>query len=208
MKTTKKGLIALAILLLGFVGFVFLQPDETTVERSLHMDAAPEQIYPLIYHLPNWEKWSTWKLSDPTMVNEYSEQKSGVGAYYTWTSENSGSGKLEITDATVNESMKTSLNFDGQGQGRGYWKLVPDESGTTVTWGFVSDADGSLMGKFFNLLMDSMLGSSLEDGLANISKLAAEAPTASPAPAPAAQDSTDMPTDSTTVADTVSGGTE
>lgn len=203
MKTTKKGLIGLAILLLGFVGFVFLQPDETTVERSLLMKASPEQIYPLIYHLPNWEKWSTWKLSDPTMVNEYSDPATGVGAYYTWTSENSGSGRLEIKEAVLNESMKTALNFDGQGQGRGYWKLEATDSGTMVTWGFVSDADGSLVGKFFNLMMDSMLGSSLDDGLANIAKLAETAPAPEPE-APAMPDSTMQPVDSADVADTTS----
>lgn len=176
MKFVKKGLIIVLALLAAVVIFLLFQPDETTVERSISIDAPATVVYKQVNVLRNWEAWSYWKQQDPTMVNAYSEQQSGVGAWYTWTSENSGNGRLEITEATPHQSINTKIEFDGQGQGKGYWKFAETNGSTQVTWGFISNADGNLIGRLFNLMLDGMLAPSFEQGLAEIKAIAEAEP--------------------------------
>ena len=179
MKFVKKALVVLGVLIVVLVVFLLTQPDETTIERSISINAPAAVVFEQVNGLKNWESWSYWKKQDPTMVNAYGEQVAGTGAWYSWTSENSGTGRLEITETVPNQVINTKIEFDGQGQGRGYWKFEEIDGATQVTWGFISDADGNLIGRFFNLMLDGMIAPSFEQGLSEIKSIAEATPTSS-----------------------------
>ena len=74
--------------------------------------------------------------------------------------------------------------------------LVPDGTGTRITWTLDTDFSGSLLGRYFGLALDRMVGPDYEKGLAQLQAVAestmpADAPPIS-APATAA-DATPQP---------------
>lgn len=61
-------------------------------------------IFNNINEFKNWENWGSWQEEDPSIVSEFSEQTSGIGAYYTWTS-NGGSRRMETIALEENKSI-------------------------------------------------------------------------------------------------------
>ncbi len=166
MKALKTvGFIVLALMLLVLI-LGLIAPKELQLQRSMIINAPQTTVFSLVNELPAWERWSPWVRQDSTIKNQYSDQKMGTGAYYTWTSENSGTGKLTITDSYEADSLHTFIEFDGQGNTNSKWYFEPVEGGTKATWSFDS--------KFpfpFNVMLllqdvEGMVGKDYENGLA------------------------------------------
>ena len=73
--------------------------DSFRYERSIHVDAPPEQIAPLILDFRRWMDWSPWDKTFPQTQRVYSGAASGVGAVYEWVGKKAGSGRMEIKRA-------------------------------------------------------------------------------------------------------------
>lgn len=174
MRTLRTTLLAIAaVLILIFVVGLFL-PSEAHVERSTTIDAPPDVVYSQISDFTTWPAWSAWFDNDPTMEATFSEKSSGIGASYSWSSENSGAGEMTIMEADPPNSMKTLIDFGEMGISNGSWKLVPaGENSTKVTWGFDSELSG-ILDRYMGLAMDSFLGPDFEQGLAKLKTLAEE----------------------------------
>jgi effector-binding domain-containing protein len=132
------GLIIGSLLVLVSV-LSLLAPNRVTTSSTTTINASPATVFSVVNELPTWERWSPWQRRDPTIKNEYSEEKAGAGAYYTWTSEDSGSGQLTIIDAYSPDSLHTVIEFDGQGTTISNWYFKPAGQGTEVTWTFDSE---------------------------------------------------------------------
>ncbi|MEL6656696.1 MAG: SRPBCC family protein [Bacteroidota bacterium] len=165
MKALKTvGFIILALLLLVVI-LGLIAPKEVQLQRSAVINAPQATVFSMVNELPAWERWSPWVRRDATIKNQYSDQKMGTGAYYSWTSENSGTGKLTITESFSPDSLHTFIEFDGQGNTNSNWYFEPVEGGTKTTWSFDS--------KFpfpFNVILllqdvEGMVGKDYEDGL-------------------------------------------
>ncbi|MBI2602261.1 MAG: SRPBCC family protein [Deltaproteobacteria bacterium] len=165
-------LLVIIVMALLIVGGFFL-PSEYSMQRSTVINAPIDRVYNLVADLSRNETWSPWKAKDPTVEITLGEQTSGPGASYTWVSENSGKGRLTITELIPNYSIKTSLDFMDQGtQAEGLWQFEPSPEGIHVTWMMKGDVGRNIVGRYFGLVMDMMAGRDFEMGLANLKEIA------------------------------------
>jgi len=175
-----KVLKVLGILFLAFVLFMVIfiatRPDTFRVERSSKINAAPGVVFSLINDFHEWTKWSPWERLDPKLKRTYEGPTAGVGAKYSWASEQVGEGRMTILESKPNESIVIKLEFikPFEATNQVTFKLEPADAGTRVTWSM--DGKNNVMGKAFSLFMnmDSMVGKDFEQGLFIMSKAAEE----------------------------------
>jgi len=165
MKILKRLIIGILMLLGIVLVLAAFAPKEVNVSKTTSINASQADVFRAINELKTWEEWSPWKYHDETIKNVYSEQSAGQGAYYTWTSENSGAGQMTITDTYEMDSLKTLLEFDGQGNATADFSLKPVEDGTEVTWTFHSDMTYPFNAMLLFRDMEGMLGDYYEEGL-------------------------------------------
>lgn len=125
----------LVLIILFLLSGVFL-PKKTNITTSVVIDASPEIIFDEINNLKNWDNWIPWHLSDTTIVIQYGEQVSGVGAVYNWISENSGSGKICIIESNSPVKVVSDMDFGKQGLAKSTWTLSEQDNKTLVKWDF------------------------------------------------------------------------
>ncbi len=165
MKMIKVLVTLVAILAVTF----FFTPTDFHVERSIIIDASPADVFSEVNTLQRWEHWSPWVAKDSTLETVYRGPAAGVGAESRWTSENSGTGKQVITESDPSSHIRTHLDFGPRGEADGEFDFAKNGQQTRVTWSMSGQSDG-FPGRYFNLLMDSMLGSDFESGLWRLKK--------------------------------------
>ncbi len=169
------GLFLLSLLLISF----FL-PSKSHVERSAILKAPAAVIHKSIADLHQWPNWSPWIRMDTNIVLEYQNNLVGKGASYSWKSKIVGNGKLEIIEDSP-ELIKAKMDFDGMGISFGTYTLKNEGEGTKVTWSIDSEGEGmpfyfKPISKYFNLMMDKMIGPDFEKGLKNMKEVAEAMP--------------------------------
>jgi carbon monoxide dehydrogenase subunit G len=169
----------IAALVIGTLFGIFilgglLLPGEIRVTRSIEIDAAPEQVFPLVNDLEAFNRWSPWATLDGDTEYDLSGPESGVGARLSWSSDNPevGSGSQEIVGSSFPERVELRLDFQAQGSAEASFDLEPLESGTRVTWSFGYEIGYDLIGRYLGLLMEGLVGSKYEEGLARLKRLA------------------------------------
>ena len=164
------------LLALAFIAIIFIivfagQPDEFTLSRSLKISAPPEQIFPHVNDLHNWEAWSPWAKLDPNTKHEFAGAASGQGAVMSWAGNNQvGVGKMTITESRPGESVRFRLDFEKPmtATNLAEFTFQPDGPQTVVTWAM--SGKNNFMMKLFGLFVncDKMVGCQFEKGLANL----------------------------------------
>lgn len=169
------GLVAL-ILLLALVG-LFL-PSAAHVERSVRIAAPPAAVYEIANDLHRFNEWSPWFEKDPKAKYSYSGPESGVGSHLEWSSTVSsvGTGSQEIVESVPDRRVRTRLDFGDQGRGEAILVIAPEGAGSRVTWGFDTAFGTNLLGRYFGLALDSMVGAEYEQGLTKLKALAEAGP--------------------------------
>ncbi len=181
VKTVLIGLVAL-ILLLILIG-LFL-PSAAHVERSASIAAPPAAVFDVVNSLKRFNEWSPWYELDPSAKFTYSGPEQGVGSRVQWSSNSPelGSGAQEIVASEPYDKVRTQLDFGDDGKANAELRLVPEGQGTNVTWAFDMEFGFNLLGRYFGLLLDRVLGPYYEKGLGNL-KVVAEAEAKEPAAA-------------------------
>lgn len=177
MKILKYLLIGVAALVVALVGIGYALPSKGHVERSIEIAAPPATVYVILNSFRRFQDWSPWKKHDPAALVTYSGPDVGVGATMAWSGEQGG-GSQEIIATKANESVDIKLVFDGF-EGDDYvahYTLQPTATGTLMTWSFDAEYRG-VIGRYFGLIMDDMLGPDYEDGLNNLKALIEDLPT-------------------------------
>ncbi len=161
------GLVAVVVIL---AAASYLLPRHVTVERSVTIDAPPNEVFPEVNSLQRASEWSPWLAADPETELAYSGPEEGVGNRLEWSSENPrvGSGSQEITASEPDERVETALDFGDMGTGRAWFDLAPQDGATEVTWGLVADMGNSPVGRYMGLMMDDWVGADYERGLQNL----------------------------------------
>lgn len=173
MKILKIIIITIAIVFIALWLGSFALAEKWHFEKSISVQAPPAKIYELTTELKNWEKWSPWYGLDPKTKWVFSDSTFGVGAWYSWSSEESnvGKGKLTITEAIENQSNKYTLEFEGMDASTAGFILTPEgDNSTKVTWTLEGENKG--INKWFGKLMGVFVGSDYQKGLDNIKKIA------------------------------------
>ncbi|MBX2965664.1 MAG: SRPBCC family protein [Cyclobacteriaceae bacterium] len=164
------------IVLLLLIGFVLPRKFELTKSEVINAPAA--YVFEEINTLDNWPRWSYWNTLDPDMEVVYSEQKSGTGAYYEWTSEVLDKGKLVITDSKLNKLVACDLFFmQSEKPSRAVYQLEPAEGGTKLTMNFDTDFGMNPIMRWVGLLMfPSEMNKAFDHNFSKLKEIAAAKP--------------------------------
>ena len=100
MKILKIVLVIVGVVVGIFTLYNATLSKEYSVSRSTTMDVDPALVQQIVSDFSTWPEWSAWFLADSTMEYELGTTYVGEGATYSWTSENSGSGAMEILQLT------------------------------------------------------------------------------------------------------------
>ena len=184
----KNVFIVLVLIVAAAAGFVAMQPSEFLLTRTRTLAAPPGIVYAHIADFRAWNAWSPWEKLDPNLRREYSGPPSGPGASYHWVgNEQTGEGRMTITDAHEPDSVAIRLEFlrPFQATNNVQFDIVPGGLGTEVTWSMTGH--NNFVAKAFSLVMntDKLVGGDFEKGLAELDTVTAAA-TPPPAPEPAA----------------------
>ena len=189
----KKVLWTLAIIALLIIGIgLFALPKQAQLERSIVINAPQQQIFDVLNGFEHFEQWSPWQDMDPNQTIHYSGPTTGVGAKMTWSGEVTGEGSQEVTVSNPPSEIRVLLDFVDQGTADTYFLLKPMEGGTEVTWGFDTELTG-IIEPWIGLFMDSMVGSSYEQGLKSLKSYVEAMPEPTPEPTPSEVVVDDMP---------------
>jgi hypothetical protein len=171
MKTLKVVSVVLLTLMLVFVVGGLAMPKGYHVQRSERIQAPAEIVFDQVNDLRKWEAWSPWNAADPTMKITYSEQHVGEGGSYSWKGDAAGEGSLTIVRSLVPSRIETKIDFGDMGSSDGSWDFSHADGVTRVTWAFSGENPG-ILGGWFTLMMDGMVGPQFEEGLRGIKKIA------------------------------------
>jgi effector-binding domain-containing protein len=167
----KRGLVILVVVLIVLAIIGLLLPRTIHIERSVGIERPASLIYATVNSFQLFPRWSPWQDLDPNMRQTTEGARDGVGAKLVWSGNDKvGSGTDLITASTPNQSVATDIDFGEMGVAKSTILLVPQGSGTRVTW--TLDIEGaSPVGHYFGLMMDRMIGKDYETGLSKLKTL-------------------------------------
>lgn len=169
------GIVAvLAVVIIGFVGFVATRPSEFRIARSAIIDAPPEIVFAQVNDLHNWEEWSPWAKLDPDAQNTFEGPTEGTGARFSWSGNKKvGEGRMTITESQPYELVRLKLEFvrPFKDTNTSEFSFTPQADRTAVTWSM--HGHQKFVGKAFAVFVniDKMLGASFEQGLTQLRNL-------------------------------------
>lgn len=170
MKTLKKILIIIGVLILLLLILAIFMPKSASVSKTMDMDAPRNVVFNIVNELTTWDSWSPWLEEDPDIVTHMGDISSGIGANYSWESPKMGDGKLSFTNVVLNEHIDVALEMEGQDSGDGFFTFQEVNDKTKVTWSY-----NIKMGYPTNLMAPIMnwgMSSRMKSGLKGIEKLA------------------------------------
>jgi hypothetical protein len=158
--------VIVAILLYGAT-----RPSAFRVQRSVELEAPPEQVFPLLEDFHRWGAWSPWEKIDPNLRRNFTGPEKGVGAAYAWEGNKKvGKGRMEITDAAPPSKLTIQLDFLAPFEAHNVTTFVLDRvpAGTRLDW--IMEGSHQFMGKVMGIFMnmDQLIGKDFEAGLANL----------------------------------------
>lgn len=167
----KKILLVIAVLIIGLVIFIAIQPADFTITRSATMAAPPAEVFAQVNNFKNWETWSPWEKMDPNLKRTYGGPESGEGATYAWAGDsNVGEGNMTITESKLDELVVIRLEFikPMAATNTTEFTFKQEGEGTAVTW--TMSGNNNFVGKAFSLVMDieEMVGGQFNQGLSNL----------------------------------------
>src|SRR5262245_54020938 len=108
----KKILIAVAVVVVGFLLFAASRPDTYRVERSKVIAAPADAVFPQLADFHAWAQWSPWEKLDSQMQKTYDGPGGVVGSSYSWQGNKEvGKGKMTFTELEPNKHVGLKLEF-------------------------------------------------------------------------------------------------
>jgi len=171
LSVLKTILIALAAIVILFVGIVAIQPSDFRITRSAKMSAPPSAAFAQVNDYHNWDAWSPWAKLDPNAKVTFEGPSSGTGATFTWSGNDQvGAGRQSIVESRPDELIQIKLEFEKpfKATNTAEFTFKPEGGQTVVTWSMFGK--NNFIGKAFSLFMDcdKMVGSEFEKGLASM----------------------------------------
>jgi effector-binding domain-containing protein len=180
MMTVLKWLVlGVAGVILALIAVGFALPDTARIERSVVVNARPATVFTVLNGFRQFNRWSPWAKYDPGAKTVIEGPEFGVGAKQSWAGDEAsvGSGSQEIIASVPNERIDMKLIFAGfDSDNVASYVLKPSGAGTEITWSYETNARGNILGRYFNLMLDSMLGKDYDDGLASLKTLVESLP--------------------------------
>ena len=168
-------LLALAFIAILLVILTVGQPDDFIVTRSTTISASPEQVFPHVNDLRQWEAWSPWAKLDPNMKRTFAGPDIGTGSAMSWTGNKKvGEGKMTIIESNPSSLIRIRLEFlkPFKSTNTAEFTFSAGKAGTRVTWGMFGK--NNLASKVFSLFVnfETMVGRDFDKGLADLKSIA------------------------------------
>ena len=164
-----QGLLTLIlVLIIAVIGVGYSLPQRAQLERSIEIARDPAFVFARLNSFADFAAWSPWASLDPAMQVRIEGPAQGVGARYSWTSEQQsvGSGSQEIVESVPHRLVRVRLQFSGMDSiSHASYQLRAQGEGTHLTWTHEAEFGNSLLARYFGLLLDDMVGSDYERGL-------------------------------------------
>jgi hypothetical protein len=162
----------------GLAYAVSKKPEAFRVTRSARLAAPAAVVFGYVDDFRRWAEWSPWEKLDPALQRTYSGPARGVGAVYEWSGNaKAGAGRMTIKESVSERRIAIELVFfkPVASTSQAEFTFQPSAGGVDVTW--TMDGRHTLMGRLFSVFvdMDKPIGSSFEDGLANLGRVSASA---------------------------------
>jgi len=169
-----KILIPVAVIVLGFLAVVAMQPADYRVTRTATIAAPAAAVFAQVNDFHNWQAWSPWEKMDPAMKRTYEGAPAGRGAIYAWVGNKEvGEGRMTVTESRPNELIRIKLEFvkPFRATNVAEFSFEPRGDQTAVTWTMTGEKN--FLTKAIHLFMniDRMVGGSFETGLAQMKAL-------------------------------------
>ncbi|MCX2679143.1 DinB family protein [Galbibacter sp. EGI 63066] len=167
MKTLKKIIIALVVLIaIALIAALFV-PKDYTVTREVTINKPKGKVFNYIKYLKNQHNYSKWSQMDPNMETSYTGTDGEVGFVSAWKgNKDVGSGEQEIIGITEGERIDTELRFFEPMEGISPAYMTTEatsDNETKVTWGFKGHIAYPM--NLMCLVMDKQIGPDLQEGL-------------------------------------------
>jgi len=168
------ALIAIAVVLVGVVGYASTISDEFTVTRDASINADAAKVFAQFDDFHRWGAWSPWEKMDPNLARTFSGAEHGVGAKYAWVGNKKvGTGSMQITESVAPSRLALDLHFMApfEARNRTEFTFADRQGATHVSWTMKGKRPFfmKVMGIFMNF--DNMIGRDFEAGLANVKAL-------------------------------------
>jgi hypothetical protein len=174
-----KILIAVAVVIAAFAGYVATRPGEFQVTRSASIAAPAPAVFVQVNELRKWPAWSPWAKKDPQMKQTYQGPTAGTGAVTAWQgNKDVGEGRMTIVESRPAELIRFKLEFlePFAATNSAEFTFKPEGGGTRVTW--TMQGQSNFIGKALHLAFDfdKMIGADFEQGLAGIKRIVESGP--------------------------------
>jgi hypothetical protein len=168
-------LIAVAAVVVAFIGVVSMRPSDFRVSRTATISAPPPAVFAQVNDFHKWDAWNPWSKLDPNIKQTYGGAPAGVGATYAWTGNgNVGEGRMTITESHPSDLIRIRLEFlkPFAATHTAEFTFKPAGPKTDLTWSMAGK--NNFMAKAMHLFMnmDKMIGGQFEKGLADIKAIA------------------------------------
>src|SRR5437763_4444210 len=167
----KTILIAIPIIVVGFIIIVAMQTSTYRVARCSVIAAPQDAVFPHMNELKKWEAWNPWGKADPNLKVTYGGPASGVGANYSWAgNKEAGEGHATITESRPGESVKYKMEFFKPMSGSSEMEFTYKPQGNQTEVAMTVTGEKNFMAKAFCLFvsMDKMIGGKFEKALADL----------------------------------------
>lgn len=176
MKTVKKILIVIGILIAIPLFIAIFTKKDYAVEREISINKPKQEVFDYVKQLRNQDNFSVWARIDPNMKKEYRGTDGTVGFVSAWDSENDevGKGEQEIRNIVQGEKIDFELRFIKPFEGvanANMQTVAASANETKVKWGLSSKMSYPMNFMLLFMDMDKMLGEQLETGLVNLKEI-------------------------------------
>ncbi len=125
---------AIILLFVGLCVIGFFMPSNQTTERTININAAPDDVFHFITDLREHSQWSNLHVNNPDLQIAFGGAEYGVGQTAAWKTESpqSSTGIQEIIESRPPEFVRTIVNIDGL-EGSATFAITPSEDESSVS---------------------------------------------------------------------------
>ncbi len=163
MKAILKLLFFLLFVVVAVIISGLFLPNELKISSSTEVEAKPEIIFPQLSNLQNWEKWSPWIKSDPSVKINYGRTE-GKGAGMNWESETLGNCAIEVTLYDSLQSIAANFHFASGTHSTMVWIVEPIGDLSLINWTF-NIGELELWERYFALFYKKEIKAVINSGL-------------------------------------------
>jgi hypothetical protein len=172
MHIIKKIAIASLAIIGGVVATGFAAPDHVVIKREAFTTASPEAVLQLASSSTGYQSFNPYKVSDPALKITPFGPQSGVGSGFAFDGKD-GKGKSTIIAQSA-DRVDYRIDLDGMGSPIQAIQTSQTAEGTKVEWSMRMELGNNPLMRVMGLMMPSMMGPTLEQGLSGLTKVATE----------------------------------